>query len=190
MKSVVAVRCTHGALLSPAEVREQTEKDLGWALAGILDPKTYRAFKSGATGSCRHLSWAPSSFGKEFLLVTHQVGQFQHRFLVSACDANTHLWVRTLKDARFRCLFTEDDEGRPPHLGLSDMLEEAGTKMFEGIRQVDTADEARAHLARMEAVLPTAMFPHAMPSLFPGVTVRSIVLSIVHPDRIVAAAFQ
>lgn len=185
MNSKVVVKVTVGALLNPAEVRYQTDADLGWALAAIVDAETVEAIKKCKnTPVERRFTWWAPRFGSEFLLITHQIDSLQHRFLVSAYDAHTHTFVRALRGKEFCCMFTDDENGAPPHHVFRDRLEEDTLAAFEGVTELKLPCSPRIHLEHMSRMLSVVTAPEFVPSMKPNTEVTKVIVSSVRPEAI------
>lgn len=185
MKSNVVVKNTEGALLNPAEVLYQTDADLGWGLAAIVDNETIEAIKKCKnTPVERRFTWyAPREAG-EFLVVTHQFDYIQHRFLISAYDAYTHLWVQALRTEQFCAMFTDNKEGAPPHYVLRYKLEDDALAAIEGVTALTMPCNPLKHLEHLGQMLRVVTLPEFVPSMRPNTNVMKVIVSLVRPEAI------
>ena len=180
-------------LMSPAEVknaiRDRDAREIDsigarWMICGDIKASTFDALKArGSSPIPFRLSAFKSTFGNAYVVMTHQVDNHQHRFVLSLQDPD----VRSFIDAAARQPhgFMLGRAGGRDALVIPGL---SGPAAFSPLRALFTAadegDAARC-LAELPIVMTTLGRCDAIPSFESGHTVSEVSVSVLVPLTIV-----
>ena len=180
---------TMGRLMSPEEVEEATEdhdqrtrqRVRGhWFLCGDCSQDMFDDIVRQGDVALRHsLGVFQRGDGTKFLVVTHQLGNAQHRFLVPMWDPRVPDLLDAVSLGRYSISLARKGDTQALVLSAA-----ANAPLAAGLRKhLDMPMPDRQQLQRLLQALPklmeTAAEPESFPELIEGVAVTDVSLSIV-----------
>ena len=188
----VGSECSHyfARLMTPEEVAQATfkqpaqvrKKTLGhWLLAGDVCSEMFRLLKDvqGEIFPMRITGFS-SSDGAAYCTLVHQVRHFQHRFVMPLYDPAVRCFIEALSKSDGMIFSLGNDDGNeallfPCPVRPNDFLP------LLAMSSDASLDEQRNALKELQFMLPVIASPLLVPSLFGGVLVQHVSVSLLLP---------
>lgn len=182
-----------GTLLSPAEVAQATAERSErlpsaaqrWTLCGDVDPSVFSMLHASGQPqqSNERLTILVSASGQRYVVFTHQVGVFQHRYVAALFDTKMMRCVRAVAhgDALGFSLGGEGAQALiwPTAFGVMEFL-----PLLPLCRETPQGQEKRMLREFADTVL-ELRDPRRIPSALDGVTVRYASVSAIAPEALI-----
>ena len=173
------VEVADATLGQPPEVRQKTAGN--WVLSGDVSASMFQLLKCvNAKQFPARLTGFNSPAGFPYVVFTHQVERYQHRFLLALTDPAVQEFLRSIADRGQLTFMLGNDDGTDALLLENPLLPAMVMPILEMAPEVNLATQ-RAALAELPCVQVVMGAPLQVPSLLKGYGVRHVSVSLLLP---------
>ncbi len=187
-KSGHRAQYTVGRLMSPKEVEEATEdydhqtrqRVRGhWSLCGDCSQEMFDNIAQLRNVALRHsLGVFQRNDGTKFLVVTHQLGSAQHRFLVPMWDPRVPDFLDAVSSGRYSISLARKGDTQAVVLS-SDADAPLAIELRKHLMPMPDAQQLQSLLRALPQFMETVATPEEFPNLQEGLAITDVSLSIV-----------
>lgn len=185
---------SNGRLMAPTEVeaavqrREVVPGHAGWYLCGDVNKSMFDAIRKHNDSVGIRLSAFLGPAGGAYAAITHQLRGMQHRFLLPLFEPSVIAYLNALERQPIQTMLGR--EGETAAIVLYNELPWRNIVPLVGMCQQNRQIPLEETLAEMTAAIREACHPERIPSVYQGVALTEVSVSVIMPMTYCLAAPQ
>lgn len=185
---------SNGRLMAPTEVeaavqsREVVPGHVGWYLCGDVNKSMFDAICKHNDSVGVRLSAFLGPAGGAYAAITHQLGGMQHRFLLPLFEPTVIAYLNALERQPIQTMLGR--EGETAAMVLYNELPWRNIVPLVGMCQQNRKIPLAETLAEMTEATREACHPERIPSVYKGVALTEVSVSVIMPTTYCLAAAQ
>ncbi len=163
----------------PSEVQQKTEGH--WVLCGDVSSSMFKRLKTATSQQLpARITGFNSPAGFAYFVLTHQVENYQHRFLLALTDPTVRTFLESMTNAGKLMFMIGDNDGNDSLLLESPLLPNLFVPLLARAPEVNLETQ-RAALAELPCIQAVMGNPLQVPSLLNGYDVHHVSVSLLMP---------